>query len=131
SSLALFDRIFEYLDLPVDISEREGPVEWDPTSVRGAISFRSVGFSYDAGGEPTLQDIDIDVPAGTHTAIVGETGSGKTTLGYLVARLYDPVAGTVPIDGVDVLDLAFASHAETVGLVSKETSLFHVPTREH
>src|SRR5205814_2361507 len=82
-------RIFEYLDLPVDISEREGPVELDPMAVRGAISFAGVGFAYDAGGDPTLQDIDIAVPAGTHTAIVGETGSGKTTLGYLVARLYD------------------------------------------
>src|SRR5436190_12746738 len=131
SSLALFDRIFEYLDLPVDISERERPVEWYPTSVRGAISFRSVGFSYDAGGEPTLQDIDIDVPAGTHTAIVGETGSGKTTPGYPVARLYDPVAGTVAIDGVDVRDLAFASLADTVGLVSQETYLFHATIREN
>src|SRR5437588_5895424 len=70
SSLALFDRIFEYLDLPVDIAEREGPVELDPTAVRGAVSFRGVGFAYDPGGERVLEDIDIEVPAGTHTAIV-------------------------------------------------------------
>jgi len=131
SSLALFDRIFEYLDLPVDISEREGAVQLDPTTVRGAISFRDVGFAYEAGGEPTLHDIDIEVPAGTHTAIVGETGSGKTTLGYLVARLYDPASGTVAIDGVDVRDLSFASLAGTVGLVSQETYLFHATIREN
>src|SRR5439155_10016320 len=74
SSLALFDRIFEYLDLPVDISEREGPVELDRGAVRGAVSFRGVGFAYDPGSERVLEDIDIEVPAGTHTAIVGETG---------------------------------------------------------
>ena len=133
SSLALFDRIFEYLDLPVDISEREGAVQLDPAAVRGAISFRGVGFAYDAdaGGEATLQDIDIEVPAGTHTAIVGETGSGKTTLGYLVARLYDPASGTVAIDGVDIRDLSFASLAGTIGLVSQETYLFHATIREN
>jgi ATP-binding cassette subfamily B protein len=131
SSLALFDRIFEYLDLPVDISEREGAVRLDPATVRGAISFRHVGFAYDAGGAPTLEGVDIEVPAGTHTAIVGETGSGKTTLGYLVARLYDPASGTVAIDGVDVRDLSFASLAGTVGLVSQETYLFHATIREN
>src|ERR1700716_3754097 len=133
SSLALFDRIFEYLDLPVDISEREGAVQLDPAAVRGAISFRGVGFAYDAdaGGEATLQDIDIEVPAGTHTAIVGETGSGKTTLGYLVARLYDPDTGAIAIDGIDVRDLSFSSLARTVGLVSQETYLFHATIREN
>jgi ATP-binding cassette, subfamily B, bacterial len=65
------------------------------------------------------------VPAGTTTAVVGETGSGKTTLGYLVARLYDPTEGRVAIDGVDVRDATFASLARTVGLVSQETHLFH------
>src|SRR2546421_733252 len=79
SSLALFDRIFEYLDLPVDISEREGPVQLDPTRVRGALSFRGVGFAYDAGGDPTLQDIDIEVPAGHHTRTLGAKGAGETT----------------------------------------------------
>jgi ATP-binding cassette subfamily B protein len=131
SSLALFDRIFEYLDLPVDINERSRAVQMDPATVRGAVSFRRVGFAYDAGGDPTLQDIDIEIPAGTHTAIVGETGSGKTTLGYLVARLYDPGAGTIAIDGVDVRDLSFASLARTVGLVSQETYLFHATIREN
>src|ERR1700716_567932 len=131
SSLALFDRIFEYLDLPVDISEREGAVALDPAAVRGEVSFRAVDFAHDAGGEATLQGIDIEVPAGTHTAIVGETGSGKTTLGYLVARLYDPDTGAIAIDGIDVRDLSFSSLARTVGLVSQETYLFHATIREN
>jgi ATP-binding cassette subfamily B protein len=71
------------------------------------------------------------VPAGTTLAIVGETGSGKTTLAYLVARLYDPVAGRVTIDGVDVRDLSFASLAATVGLVSQDTYLFHASIRDN
>src|SRR5436190_18508786 len=125
SSLALFDRIFEYLDLPVDIDERPDATQWDPTSVRGAVSFRGVAFAYGEGGGLVLEDIDIEVPAATHTAIVGETGAGKTTLGYLIARLYDPNAGVVAIDGMDVRDLSFQSLAGTIGLVSQETYLFH------
>jgi ATP-binding cassette subfamily B protein len=131
SSLALFDRIFEYLDLPVDIDEREGATELHPDAVRGEVAFAGVGFAYDADAPPTLACIDIDVPAGTHTAIVGETGSGKTTLGYLVARLYDPAEGSVSIDGVDVRDLSFATLARSVGLVSQETYLFHATIREN
>jgi ATP-binding cassette subfamily B protein len=131
SSLALFDRIFEYLDLPVDIDERAGATELEPDAVRGEVAFTGVGFAYDDDGPPTLEGIDVDVPAGTHTAIVGETGSGKTTLGYLVARLYDAAEGTVSIDGVDVRDLSFATLARTVGLVSQETYLFHATIREN
>ena len=91
TSLALFDRIFEYLDLPVDITEREDARELG--DVRGEVRFEGVSFAYDVDGAPTLEDVDIVVPAGSTTAIVGETGSGKTTMGYLVARLYDPTGG--------------------------------------
>ena len=129
TSLALFHRIFEYLDLPVDIAEREQPVELD--EVVGELRFEGVSFGYDADGPPTLDAIDLVVPAGTTTAIVGETGSGKTTLGYLVARLYDATAGRITVDGVDVRDLSFASLARTVGLVSQETYLFHATVREN
>jgi ATP-binding cassette, subfamily B, bacterial len=129
TSLALFHRIFEYLDLPVDIAEREQPVELD--EVIGELRFENVSFGYDADGPPTLDGIDLIVPAGTTTAIVGETGSGKTTLGYLVARLYDATAGRITVDGVDVRDLSFASLARTVGLVSQETYLFHATVREN
>jgi ATP-binding cassette, subfamily B, bacterial len=129
TSLALFHRIFEYLDLPVDIAEREDPV--DLREVRGAVRFDGVSFGYDPDGPPTLEDIDLAVAPGTTTALVGETGSGKTTLGYLVARLYDPTSGRVTIDGTDLRDLSFASLARTVGLVSQETYLFHATVREN
>jgi ATP-binding cassette, subfamily B, bacterial len=129
TSLALFHRIFEYLDLPVDIAERDDAVELE--AVRGELRFEAVSFGYDADAPPTLDGIDLDVPAGTTTAIVGETGSGKTTLGYLVARLYDATSGRVTIDGVDVRDLSFASLARSVGLVSQDTYLFHATVRDN
>jgi ATP-binding cassette, subfamily B, bacterial len=131
TSLALFHRIFEYLDLPVDIAERPGAVDIAPGDVRGEVRFEGVGFAYDEDGPPTLRDIDIAVPPGARVAIVGETGSGKTTLGYLVARLYDTTEGRVTVDGVDVRDLSFASLARAVGLVSQETYLFHATIREN
>ncbi|MEA2286336.1 MAG: ATP-binding cassette, subfamily bacterial, partial [Solirubrobacteraceae bacterium] len=93
TSLALFQRIFEYLDLPVDISERPGAVALERAQVRGEVRFEGVGFGYEPDAPPTLSDIDIVVPPGARVAIVGETGSGKTTLGYLVARLYDTTEG--------------------------------------
>jgi ATP-binding cassette, subfamily B, bacterial len=129
TSLALFHRIFEYLDLEVDIAEREDPVDLD--GVAGEVRFESVSFGYDPDGPPTLDGIDLVVAPGTTTAIVGETGSGKTTLGYLVARLYDATAGRITIDGVDVRDVSFASLARSVGLVSQETYLFHATVREN
>jgi ATP-binding cassette subfamily B protein len=129
SSLALFHRIFEYLDLPVDIEERDDPVELP--GVRGEVRFEGVTFGYDADARPTLDGVDLDVPAGSFTALVGETGSGKTTLAYLAARLYDPQAGRVTIDGADLRDVSFASLARTVGLVSQETYLFHASVRDN
>ncbi len=131
SSLALFHRIFEYLDLEVDIAERPDATELDPATVKGAVSFRDVRFGYDAGVAPTIDGVSFDVAPGTTTAIVGETGAGKTTLAYLVARLYDVQDGSVTIDGVDVRDLSFASLARTVGIVSQETYLFHATIREN
>jgi ATP-binding cassette, subfamily B, bacterial len=127
TSGALFARIFEYLDLPVEVVE--GDV--DLGQARGEVRFEGVTFGYDPDAAPTLEDVDIDVPAGSYVAIVGETGSGKTTLGYLVARLYDAQAGRVTIDGVDVREMTFASLTATVGLVSQETYLFHASIREN
>jgi ATP-binding cassette subfamily B protein len=137
SSLALFDRIFEYLDLPVDIVEAEGAVSLRPDEVLGEVRLDGVSFRYatpTAGAPPadwTLRDIELEIPAGTRTAIVGETGSGKTTLGYLAARLYDPQQGAVLIDGVDIRHVTLASLAATVGVVSQETYLFHASVREN
>src|SRR4051794_15979010 len=127
TSGALFARIFEYLDLPVEVHEGDTELH----DVRGTLRFDNVTFGYDPDGPPTLADVDIDVPAGSYVAIVGETGSGKTTLGYLVARLYDAQAGRVTIDGVDVRELRFASLTKTVGLVSQETYLFHASIRDN
>jgi ATP-binding cassette, subfamily B, bacterial len=131
TSLALFTRIFEYLDQPVDIAERPDPVELDRDRIRGEVRFEGVGFGYEPDAPPTLSGIDIDVPPGARVALVGETGAGKTTLGYLVARLYDATSGRITIDGVDVRDLSFASLARAVGLVSQETYLFHASIREN
>jgi len=126
SSLALFDRIFEYLDQPVDIVEGVQTLE----RPRGDVAFDDVWFGYEDAAW-TLEDVSFAVPAGTKTALVGETGSGKTTCAYLVARLYDPTRGSVTIDGVDVRDLTFASLADAVGVVSQETYLFHSSVREN
>ena len=142
ASLALFDRIFEYIDLPVDITESENPVVLDPARVVGEVRFEGVSFRYGAGAGPlagareqapewTLRDIDLVVAPGTRTAVVGETGAGKTTLGYLVARLYEPQRGRVTIDGVDIRRVSLESLAATVGVVSQETYLFHASVREN
>jgi len=131
ASLALFDRIFEYLDLPVDIVEAPDPVVLRPSELLGEVALEGVGFRYTEGSPWTLHDVDLVVPAGTRTAVVGETGAGKTTLGYLVARLYEPQAGRVTIDGIDVRDASFESLAATVGVVSQETYLFHATVREN
>jgi ATP-binding cassette subfamily B protein len=132
ASMALFDRIFEYLDLPVDIVEDENPVELQAEEMLGEVRFEGVSFKYTSQQESwTLEDIDVRVPAGTRTAIVGETGAGKTTLGYLVARLYEPQEGRVTIDGIDVRKATLASLAATVGVVAQETYLFHASVREN
>jgi ATP-binding cassette subfamily B protein len=171
SSLALFDRIFEYLDLPVEIVEAPEPVILRAEEVLGEVRFERVSFRYGSpvgvpgvppavlgpgrsapaelpsestpadsalpsesppgGSAWTLHDVELIVPAGTRTAIVGETGAGKTTLGYLVARLYEPQEGRVTIDGVDVRDASLESLAATVGVVSQETYLFHASVRDN
>ncbi|MFF3462634.1 ABC transporter ATP-binding protein [Streptomyces sp. NPDC002619] len=129
TSLALFQRIFEYLDLPIDITERKNPVHLD--QVKGEVSFEDVEFRYDDKGDPVLDGIDVTVPAGGSLAIVGPTGAGKSTLGYLVPRLYDVTGGRVALDGVDVRDLDFDTLARAVGVVSQETYLFHASVADN
>jgi ATP-binding cassette, subfamily B, bacterial len=164
TSLALFDRVFEYLDLPVEIVEREEAV--DLPQCRGDLAFEDVWFRYEPGavardadtqegrhaparssetigraadgdgragwdGTWTLRDVSFQVPAGTTTAVVGETGSGKTTVGYLVARLYEVERGRVTIDGIDVRAATLSSLARTVGVVSQETYLFHASIKDN
>jgi ATP-binding cassette subfamily B protein len=126
TSLALFDRIFEYLDQPVDIDEKPDAIlDGRP----GDVVYDHVWFGY--GEDWTLRDVSFTVPAGTTTAIVGETGSGKTTLGYLSSRLYDVGRGRVTIGGIDVRDLSFQALSKLVGVVSQETYLFHDTVREN
>ncbi|MBK6013676.1 ABC transporter ATP-binding protein [Streptomyces sp. MBT53] len=129
TSLALFARIFEYLDLPIDITERENPVHLD--SIKGEVAFEGVEFHYDDKSGAILDGIDITVPAGNSLAIVGPTGAGKSTLGYLAPRLYDVTGGRVTLDGVDVRDLDFDTLARAVGVVSQETYLFHATVADN
>ncbi|MFD9974476.1 ABC transporter ATP-binding protein [Streptomyces sp. NPDC059017] len=129
TSLALFQRIFEYLDLRVDITEPEDPVRL--AEVAGEVRFEEVGFRYDARSGSTLEGIGITVPAGGSLAVVGPTGSGKSTLSYLVPRLYDVTEGRVTLDGVDVRDLDFDTLSRAVGVVSQETYLFHASVADN
>jgi ATP-binding cassette, subfamily B, bacterial len=127
TSLALFDRIFEYLDQPIDIEEKPDARTSAPA---GDVVFDHVWFGY-GEGTWTLEDVTFTVPEGTTTALVGETGSGKTTLGYLAARLYDVGEGSISIGGVDLRDLTFDALTSLVGVVSQETYLFHASVREN
>ncbi|CAL9374962.1 Putative multidrug export ATP-binding_permease protein [Streptomyces sp. enrichment culture] len=129
TSLALFQRIFEYLDLPIDITERPDPVRLD--RIKGEVRFEQVSFGYGDQGGPVLDGIDLTVPAGGSLALVGPTGAGKSTLGYLVPRLYDVTGGRVTLDGVDVRDLDFDTLARAVGVVSQETYLFHASVADN
>jgi ATP-binding cassette subfamily B protein len=131
SSLALFDRIFEYIDLPIDIAEPPHPVRLEPRELIGEVRFESVCFRYPAAADWTLREIDFRVAPGSRVAIVGETGSGKTTLGYLLARLYDPQRGRITIDSIDIRSVALDSLAQAVGVVSQETYLFHASVLEN
>jgi ATP-binding cassette subfamily B protein len=129
SSMALFSRVFEYLDTPVEIEQR--PDARSLERVRGEVRLEAVDFRYNDDAPRTLEGIDLAVEPGQTLAVVGETGSGKTTLGYLIARLYDVERGRVTIDGHDVRDLDFESLARCIGIVSQETYLFHTSVAEN
>jgi ATP-binding cassette subfamily B protein len=131
SSLALFARIFEYLDLPVEVDDPVHPVEVDPAGVTGHVRVEGLSFTYPGADRAALSGIDLDIPAGSTLALVGETGSGKTTLAALIARLYDPACGSVRIDGTDIRDMRLTDLAAVVGVVSQETYLLHTTVREN
>ncbi|PUA79703.1 ABC transporter ATP-binding protein [Nocardioides currus] len=128
SCMALFSRIFEYADLPVDLPEPVDPVPLP--RLGGQVTFEHVGFGYDPD-RPVLTDIDLTVPAGSSLALVGTTGSGKSTMAGLVARLHDPTQGRVLVDGVDVRDVAATDLASRVGMVTQETYLMHTSIRQN
>ena len=139
SALALFDRIFEYLDLERDVVDKDGAIELRPDEVRGNVRFDNVWFRYerpvmqDGEGERlwTISGVDVSVPAGELVALVGPSGAGKTTLTYLLPRLYDVNRGSVEIDGIDVRDVRLESLGEIVGMVTQETYLFNATVRDN
>jgi ATP-binding cassette, subfamily B, bacterial len=129
ASLALFARIFEYQDTRIEVEEPEHPV--DLPAPRGDLRLEGVTFTYPGSDRPALDDVSLDIPAGTTLALVGQTGSGKSTLGALVARLHDPDAGRITIDGVDLRDLRLDDLAAIVGVVSQETYLLHATVMDN
>jgi len=131
SSLALFTRVFEYLDAPLTVVDAPGAVALDPAQVRGEIRLEHVDFTYPGAESPSLHDIDLTIPAGRHTALVGTTGSGKTSTGYLLARLYDPSGGRITLDGHDLRELTRESLAASLGVVTQETYLLHASIAEN
>src|SRR5690606_21787927 len=120
--LVAAERVFEFLDAPVEIHDREGACEFE--TVRDSIRFEGVSFSY-VPGEPVLEDLSFEVKAGEVVALVGPSGAGKTTLADLVGRFYDPTAGRITIDGIDLRDYNIHSLRSRLGIVSQETVLFH------
>jgi ATP-binding cassette subfamily B protein len=147
SSLALFERVFEYLDLEAEIVDSPDARTLDPSSVRGEVGFRDVSFEYPrssplidgpvgdgADGRPrrrALNHLSLTVEPGQLAALVGPSGAGKTTVSYLIPRLYDPTEGRVEIDGLDVRKIRLASLSEIVGVVTQETYLFHASVRDN
>jgi ATP-binding cassette subfamily B protein len=128
TSAALFDRIFEYLDLPVEIANRLDPIALD--QARGRIEFDHVSFGY-VPGRLALEDVTFSIAPGQLAALVGPSGAGKTTITYLVPRFYDPDSGSVRLDGTDVRSLDLKALGEQVGIVTQETYLFHTTIREN
>ena len=131
SSMALFSRIFGYLDLEVEVKAPAYPVAVEPAAVRGEVRIEGVTYRYPDADRDALAEVDLVVPAGTSLALVGETGSGKTTLASLVPRLRDPSVGRVLVDGIDLRDLSFDDLSRIVGVVSQETYLLHASIREN
>jgi ATP-binding cassette, subfamily B, bacterial len=167
-ALALFDRIFEYLDMPIEIKDAPNALHLNANEARGEVTFNDVSFTYkrddaaapggllaaeqqDNNDEPvkrmvspkpvafteefeprtTLNHISFDIQPGQLAALVGPSGAGKTTITYLVPRLYDIDGGSVEIDGHNVKDVALESLGEIIGVVTQETYLFHASVREN
>lgn len=131
SSLALFDRVFEYLDQPVEIDDPVTPRPFGPEMVAGRLAFRDVCYRYPGARTAALRDVSFDIPVGSTLAVVGRTGAGKSTLGFLVARMCDPTSGSVSIDGVDLRDVRLSDVSTVVGVVSQDTYLLHASIRDN
>jgi ATP-binding cassette subfamily B protein len=135
SSLALFGRVFEYLDLQPEIADRADAEDVPADIVTGELELDRVSFAYGPGDGSTrrwaLRDVSVRVEPGQLAALVGPSGAGKTTISYLIPRLYDVTDGAVRIDGHDVRDLTLTSIAGICGVVTQESYLFHASVREN
>ncbi len=147
SSLALFERIFGYLDIRPDIVDAPDAVAMSTERVAGKVALQGVRMNYrppdltndddddDLASENAefwaLDGVSLEVRPGQLAALVGPSGAGKTTISYLIPRLYDATVGTISIDGVDVRSIKLASLAAIVGYVSQESYLFHASIREN
>jgi ATP-binding cassette subfamily B protein len=125
SSLALFDRIFEYLDLKPDITDASDAVDLPSADGGGHVALRDVHFRYSGVSEEALRGVSFEADPGQLVALVGPSGAGKTTISYLIPRLYDVTGGAIEIDGVDVRRARQASLAAVIGFVTQESYLFH------
>src|SRR5580693_7190475 len=124
SSLALFDRVFEYLDVAPDIVDAPDAVDL-PVAEAGRVALRDVYFRYPGVPTDALSGVSLGAEPGHLVALVGPSGAGKTTISYLIPRLYDVTAGSVEVDGVDVRHARQASLAAAIGFVTQESYLFH------
>ena len=144
SSMAMFERIFRYLDIEPDIEDRPNAVAVDPRAVRGHVVFDSARLTYARDDEPpsgrggdapsrrwALDGVSFEALPGQLVAIVGPSGAGKTSVSYLIPRLYDPTEGAVKIDGIDVRDMRLESLAGAIGYVTQESYLFHASLRNN
>jgi len=122
------ERIFQILDEPEDVGDRPGAIELPEGD--GAIRFENVSFSY-LPGRPVLEHLDLDVDAGRTVALIGHTGSGKTTVSSLVPRFYDVDSGRVLVDGVDVRDVKLASLRRSIGVITQDPFLFSTTVRDN
>lgn len=127
-SMALFTRIFEYFDMPVEIQNAEDAII--PKQANGDVAFHQVGFSYNEERK-ILKDVSFELKSGNSIAIVGPSGSGKSTMINLIPRLYDVTEGSVTFDGVDVRKLDLEFLRDNIGIVSQETYLFNGTIREN
>jgi len=129
SALSALAELFQLMDEPVAVSDRPGAFDLD-TPAKGAVEFDDVAFSY-IKGTTVLEDVDLDIKPGERVAIVGETGSGKSTIAKLAMRFYDPDRGSVSIDGSDLKDITEASRSEALALIPQDAFLFAGTLREN